>query len=119
MLLGVGVGVVAAGLLLRMVPGPVGDLGGGAFYAALVFVLVAAAAPAASGTRLGAVAFLLCAGVELLQLTGLPAALADAFPPARLLLGTTFAATDLLAYVIGASVAVTLDHILRRRRRQR
>ena len=106
--------MVATGLLVHTIAGPFGDLAGGILYAVLVFLLLASITPAASGTRIGAAALLVCVGVELLQLTGLPSLLGDAFPPLRLLLGTTFVATDLLAYAIGVAVAVAADRVLRR-----
>ena len=46
-------------------------------------------------------AFALCVAIEVLQLTGAPAGLAEFFPVARLLLGTTFSAIDLVAYLVG------------------
>ena len=114
-LVGTGAGLIAAGLMLRGIPGVFGDLAGGVLYAALVFVLIAVLFPAASGVRIGSAAFLLCAAVELLQLTGLPLAIAGVVPPLRLVLGTTFVATDLVAYAIGAACSTGVDLLLRRR----
>ena len=108
--------MIVAGLLVRAVPGAVGDLAGGILYAVFAFILIAVLVPAASTLRIGTAAFVLCVGVELLQLTGLPSTLGAAVPPLRFVLGSTFVATDLLAYAIGAGCAVLTDIVLRRRR---
>ena len=110
--------VVAVGLATRR-DGLVWDLVGSALYAALVHVLLALVAPRARSALVGLVAFAVCVVVELAQLTPVPAALAAAFPPAALVLGTTFAAQDLPAYAVGAALAATADHVLRRRARRR
>ena len=101
--------VVAAGLLAGS--NAVGD----ALYAVLVYVLVVGVAPAARSTRAGLVAFGICAAIELLQLTGVAAAIVDALPPAHYVLGTTFNAPDLAAYAVGVLVAGGLDALVRRR----
>jgi hypothetical protein len=75
---------------------------GDAMYAALVWVVVAFWAPRVRPSVVTAVAFAVCAVVELAQLTGVPAAVTAAWAPARYLLGATFAAPDLLAYAAGA-----------------
>lgn len=98
--------VVAAGLATaRYGSGAAADALGDALYAALVTLLVGLAlprwfAPARAGLALG-----LCWAVELAQLTGVPAAAADAWPPLRYLLGTTFVVTDLLWYAVGVLLA--------------
>ena len=97
-------GVVVVGLGARQLPGAVGDLAGGVLYAVLATLLVAIVAPRARPTTLGAVAFAVCAAVELAQLTGVPAAAVDAVPAARYVLGTTFHAPDLAAYAVGTAV---------------
>lgn len=102
--------VVLAGLVGRFaLPGFLGDLVGGITYAALIYVLVAAAWPQLARAHVGMLAWLASCAVELFQLTGIPNDLADAFSPSRLVLGTSFAATDLLAYAIGAGVAAAVD----------
>lgn len=50
-----------------------------------------------------------CVGVELLQLTGVPLAIAERVPPVTLLLGTGFDARDLVVYVCAVAVAVAVD----------
>lgn len=98
--------VVLAGLgTARYGSGAGADALGDALYAALVTLLVGLAVPRWSlGTR-AALAVALCWAVELAQLTGVPAAAADAWPPLRYLLGTTFVATDLLWYAAGVLLA--------------
>ena len=63
------------------------------------------------------IAFVVSALIEFSQLTGLPAALAEIFPPARLVFGTTFVATDLIFYAVGAVIAAVIDGLIRRRSR--
>ncbi|WP_448630565.1 ribosomal maturation YjgA family protein [Cellulomonas soli] len=91
-----------------------GDAAGDALYAVLVWLVLALLAPGARTRTLTAVAVGLCALVELAQLTGGPATVVSAFPPARYLLGTTFVATDLLAYAVGCLAAAVLDRRLPR-----
>ena len=91
-----------------------GDAAGDALYAVMVWLVVALVAPRTRTRTLTAVTFGLCALVELAQLTGGPAAAVDAFPPARYLLGTTFVATDLLAYAVGCLAAAVLNRLLPR-----
>lgn len=98
-------GVVVVGLVVRQVPGALGDLVGGVLYAVLVTLLAAIVAPRARPTMLGVVALAVCVAVELAQLTDGPAAAADAVPALRYVLGTTFAAPDLAAYAVGVAMA--------------
>lgn len=102
-LLGVAAGVVVVGgLRVSRSDATWADLAGGVAYAVLVVLLLALVRPAAPAVRLAAVGLGLCALVELAQLTGLPAAVVEAVPPARFVLGTTFWAGDLAAYAVGA-----------------
>ena len=75
----------------------------------LVYVLVVGVAPRIRTGAAAAIAFGICAAIELLQLTGLPAAIVDEIPAARYVLGTTFNAPDLLAYAAGVLVAAGAD----------
>lgn len=118
-LLVVAVVVVSAGLLVRAVPGAPGDAGGGILYAILLFVLVAVLIPAAPAVRVGAISFAVCVAVELLQLTGLPAIAAELVPPVRYVLGSTFAASDLVAYLGGTAITVIVDRRTTRRTARR
>jgi len=98
--------VIAAGLAVtRLGTGAVADAAGDVLYAALVYLLLAFVAPRARGVTVAGIAFLLCAAVELTQLTGLPATLVDAWGPLRYVLGTTFALVDLFAYGMGVAFA--------------
>ena len=109
--------VVVAGLLGRFVlPGAVGDVSGGVAYAALVYVLVALVWPGARSAAVAVAAFAVSAAVELFQLTSVPADLAEAFSPARLVLGTGFNGWDFLAYAAGAALAWGVDEAVRRPR---
>ncbi|MCU1447513.1 MAG: hypothetical protein JWP54_3171 [Cryobacterium sp.] len=79
-----------------------GDFVADALYAVMLFVVLSFVFVRTAAWRIGVASFVACAGIELFQLTGVPAALAGAFPPSRLLLGTTFTAIDLVAYFVGA-----------------
>lgn len=85
--------------------GPAGD----GLYAVLVYILVAILIPSKSKALIAAAAVTVCVMIELFQLTGLPAELGESWPPLRLVLGTTFGITDLLAYAGGAAVAYVVD----------
>ena len=61
-----------------------------------------------------AAAFLVCAAIELFQLTGVPAQLAQEWPPIAWVLGVGFSAADLVAYAVGAVAAALVDSALRR-----
>lgn len=102
---------VAAKLL---VPGLTGDLFGSALYTVLLALLLALVAPRLPTLVVAGVATVASVGVELLQLTGLPAAASAAFPPAAWVLGSTFAATDLLGYLAGGVSGRVLLGVLRR-----
>jgi Protein of unknown function (DUF2809) len=115
-LLVVAVLVVVAGLAVHgAADGWVGGFTGDALYAVLMVVLVAIVAPRAPSAAVGAIGLAVCVGVELLQLTGVPARLSAAVPGVELVLGSTFQATDLLAYAIGAAAATFGDLLVRRR----
>ncbi|QHT58448.1 DUF2809 domain-containing protein [Cellulomonas sp. H30R-01] len=102
--------VVVAGLLVATrATGPVADPAGDALYAALVYLLVLLVAPRLAPWQAGAVATAVCAVVELAQLTGGPAALVQAVPVSRFVVGTTFVPVDLLAYALGAGFATLVD----------
>jgi hypothetical protein len=95
--------VLLAGLAARawappLVAGPAGD----ALYATLVVLLATIVWPRLSSWAAGAIGWALSAGVEALQLTGVPAAVVERVPVARYVLGTTFVASDLAWYAVGA-----------------
>ncbi|QAY63145.1 DUF2809 domain-containing protein [Xylanimonas allomyrinae] len=103
------VGFAAHELLPPAVGGPAGD----ALYATLMTLLAALLVARASPLWAGAVGFAVSAVVEVLQLTGLPAAVVARVPAARYVLGSTFAASDLAWYALGALVGATLVGISR------
>jgi hypothetical protein len=112
--------VVLAGLAARAalppaLGGPVGD----ALYATLVVVLVVLVRPRTAPAVAALTGLALCVAVELFQLTGVPAALGAWWPPARLVLGTTFWAPDLLRYAVGAAAGWGLCAALRAAGRDR
>ncbi|MGI9824225.1 DUF2809 domain-containing protein [Agromyces sp. Marseille-Q5079] len=95
--------VLLAGLGLQLLDRTVAiDLAGSALYACLVGLLVAIAWPRLSGAIVATAAFAVSAGIELLQLTGVPAAIVSAVPPLRLVFGSSFDPLDLVGYAIGA-----------------
>ena len=108
--------LVPVGLAARLLPGTAGDVAGGLLYAAMLVVLCALVTPRARSVTLGAVAAALGVGIELLQLTGLPAALAETIPAARYVLGSTFVAADLVVAVVGAALAAAADSLVPRLR---
>lgn len=108
--------VVMAGLTVHeLADGWAGAFAGDALYAVLIVLLVAAVVPRAPSVVAGGLGLAVCVGVELLQLTGVPAHLSAAIPGVELVLGSTFQATDLLAYAIGAAAATAGDLLVRRR----
>lgn len=110
-----GVLVVAAGLSVHyLAAGALASLFADALYAALVYLIVAFLTPRTPPARVAVIAAALCAVVELFQLTGVPSRLAEAAPPIALVLGTTFVAWDLVAYVVGAALAGLADTGVRR-----
>lgn len=118
-------GVVAAGILVvivgvfakLIVPGLPGDLLGSACYTALLFVMAALVLPRSPGVGLAVFAFVVSTIVEVVQLTDMPDAVARVAPLSRWVLGSTFVATDLLGYAVGALVALTIDTAWQRSRR--
>jgi len=109
-------GTVVVGLVVSRLPDPVGDVGGTAAYAVLVYLLVGVAAPALPPRRTAVVGLAICWSVELLQLTALPEQLAAHVPGAAYVLGTTFAPLDLLGYAAGTVAALGVDQAWTRRR---
>lgn len=110
------VGVIAAGLALQLLRElPLVDAAGTVLYAAAVHLVVCMVAPGMRAVTVAGIALAICVAVELLQLTPLPSALATTFRPAALLLGTTFAWPDLLAYAAGVGVLWGIDRARERR----
>jgi len=108
--------VIAAGLGVHYLLG--GELAAflaDALYAVLIALLVMLVAPRTRPTLVAGIAFAVCALVELAQLSGIPAALARAFPPSALVLGSGFAWSDLVAYALGVLAVLAADILYRRR----
>ncbi|MEU1348850.1 DUF2809 domain-containing protein [Streptomyces sp. NPDC005795] len=103
---GVAVLTVAAGLGVRTVAdGAVAKYAGDALYTVLVCALVALCAPRARPLAVAGAGLGISWAVELMQLTGVPAELSERSTVARLVLGSTFNAPDLLWYAVGAAAA--------------
>jgi hypothetical protein len=119
-LLGAAALTIIAGLAVSTLSsGFVADAVADALYTVLVYLLVAATAPRLSVLVVAALAFTVSALIEFSQLTGIPAALSEMVPASRLIFGTTFVATDLLFYALGAVAVAAVDAALTRRSRRR
>ena len=104
-------GCLVLGVLLQLFErSPVVDVAGSVLYVGFAGMLLTAAWPALSSSAVAAVAFAFAAAVELLQLTRLPQGVVAAFPPARLLFGSSFDPIDLVAYA-GGAVLVLVAHL--------
>ena len=103
--------VVAAGLVVAKVlpSSATTDIAGDALYAVAVYTGLVLLVPRARRLILGIAATGWCVFVELLQLSGLPAALAERVPPVALVLGTGFDARDLVVYASAVLVATAAD----------
>lgn len=104
------------GLVIHFfVPGNFASLVTDALYTMLLYLVLALILPNAQRAWLALAAFTVSAVIELAQLTGVPAQLAEGFPPSRLIFGTTFSALDLVAYAAGAALVYLADRILSER----
>jgi hypothetical protein len=114
-LAGSAVATIALGLAVhRWMPGAAGDFTADAAYAVLIYLLVATVAPRLNGVAVFLAAVVFCFAIELAQLSDIPLRLAKAVPLVSLVLGTTFAPRDLLAYVLGALAVAVADCVIRR-----
>ncbi|MEU9313205.1 DUF2809 domain-containing protein [Streptomyces sp. NPDC048256] len=94
---------IVAGLGLRAgVSGNVAKYGGDALYTVLVLTLVVLVAPRVTRLTAAGGALAVSCAVEFLQLSQVPAELAQRSTLARLVLGSTFDAIDLFWYAVGA-----------------
>jgi len=75
-------------------------------YGAAAVAVLALVLPHRGVLLPGSVGTSLACAVEILQLTGVPAALAERFPPVALLLGSSFDAVDLVLLLAGGGGAV-------------
>ncbi|MFG2871355.1 DUF2809 domain-containing protein [Streptomyces sp. NPDC048338] len=107
---------VAAGLGIRSAAsGVVAKYAGDALYTVLVLTLVVLLAPRVRPAVAAGIALGFSVAVEFFQLTGVPAELAARSALARLVLGTSFNAPDLLWYAIGAVVGWAVHRAVRPR----
>ncbi|MEV8453760.1 DUF2809 domain-containing protein [Streptomyces sp. NPDC052095] len=103
---GAAVLTVLAGLGVRaLLDGDLAKYAGDALYTVLICALVAVVAPGARPAVVAGTGLAVSWAVELLQLTGVPAGLSRHSTVARLVLGSTFNAPDLLWYAVGAGCA--------------
>ncbi|MET9507963.1 DUF2809 domain-containing protein [Streptomyces flavidovirens] len=104
-----------AGLGVRgAVDGDVAKYAGDALYTVLLCTLVVLLAPATRPRAAGGIALLVSWAVECAQLTGVPAELAERSVVARLVLGSTFNAPDLLWYAVGAGLFLLICAVVPR-----
>ncbi|MCX5410851.1 DUF2809 domain-containing protein [Streptomyces sp. NBC_00059] len=97
---------VAVGLGVRATAGgEAAKYAGDALYTVLIHTLVVLLAPRVRPPVAAGAALAVSWVVELVQLTGVPADLARRSTVARLVLGSTFNAPDLLWYAVGAALA--------------
>lgn len=105
---------VAAGLGVRSTAsGDVAKYAGDALYTVLIHTLVVVLVPRVRPLTVAGAALALSWAVELAQLTGVPAGLAQRSTVARLVLGSTFNAPDLLWYAVGAALACAVHSRMR------
>lgn len=102
---------IAAGLATRadVVPELLGDVAGDALYTVAVYAGTVLLLPRLRPAVVGLIAGGWSVAVELFQATGIPIALAEAFRPIALVLGTGFDPRDLVVYVATAVVASSID----------
>ncbi|MFF3340226.1 ribosomal maturation YjgA family protein [Streptomyces flavidovirens] len=106
---------LCAGLGVRgAVDGDVAKYAGDALYTVLLCTLVVLLAPATRPRVAGGIALLVSWAVECAQLTGVPAELAERSVVARLVLGSTFNAPDLLWYAVGAGLFLLICAVVPR-----
>lgn len=108
---------VAAGLGIRaLAQGSVAKYAGDALYTVLILALVVIVAPRLRPLAAAGAALTFSWAVELLQLTNVPAELSRHSVVARLVLGSTFNAPDLLWYAVGAAAGWCAHRALAGRR---
>ncbi|MBT2399475.1 DUF2809 domain-containing protein [Streptomyces sp. ISL-100] len=106
---------LCAGLGVRGVAdGDVAKYTGDALYTVLLCTLVVLLAPRTRPPWAAAVGLALSWAVECAQLTGVPAELAERSVLARLVLGSTFNAPDLLWYAVGAGLFLLICTVVPR-----
>ncbi|MFH8345356.1 DUF2809 domain-containing protein [Streptomyces sp. NPDC018045] len=114
--LATGLGVRAGAARVGLGP-EVAKYAGDALYTVLAQALVVLAAPRVRPPVAAAAALAFSSAVEFAQLSDVPAELSRRSVVARLVLGSTFNAPDLLWYAVGAACACAVHGWLRSRRR--
>lgn len=99
---------VLAGTSVLDSSGALAQYSGTALYAAMIYAGVFVLAPSLRPPVAAVVALGFCWLVELFQLTGAPAALAERSVLARLALGVAFDPADLLWYAVGVVTALAV-----------
>ena len=85
------VGCVVLGLGLQLLDrSPLVDVLGSMLYVIVFGLVILLTWPALPAVAVASIALAIAVGVELLQLTPIPAVVVDAVPPARLLFGSAF-----------------------------
>jgi hypothetical protein len=114
----IGIGLLVHGRGAAL--GPVArDVVGDALWAAMILWWIGAVAPRARLVVRSAVAYVICAGVEVSQLYHAPALdAARATPIGHLVLGSGFDGRDLPAYALGVMGAAFLEAAVARRMRR-
>lgn len=103
------VAALGLGLALRfLLVGLIADVAGGVLYVVLVALLTAVVLPALAGLPAAGIALAWSIAMEQLQAIGVAERLVDAWPPLRLVVGSTFSWIDIGAYVLGAVVAAAV-----------
>jgi hypothetical protein len=101
---------IAAGLAIRSwTEGDAAKYAGDALYTTLICALVGVVAPRVRPFPAAGTALAFSWAVEFSQLSGLPAELSRRSGLARLVLGSTFNAPDLLWYIAGAALGLLLS----------
>ena len=88
---------------------------GTALYASMIYAGVFLLWPVVPPVRAGVIAVGFCWAVEFFQLTGIPAALSERSPAARLVLGASFDWVDVAWYPVGVVPLVVLHLLVSRR----
>ena len=110
-------GCIALGLALQLLDrSPLIDVLGSMLYVVAFGLVILLAWPALPPVAVASIALAIAVGVELLQLTPIPAAVVDAVPAARLLFGSAFDPWDLAAYLGGAVALFVLLRVITRAR---
>ena len=112
---------VCAGLAVHLLTrdSTASDIAGDAIYVVAVWSALVALFPRWPSWGVGALAIAWCLGVELFQLTGLPAQWGQEWLPLLFVFGTVFDPRDLVVYAVTGLVITVTDVLFRRALRRR